>query len=348
MPEPEPRRGRWRWLRWPARVLLGLLALVLVVVIATVAYVQTPSGNARILRLALELAKEALAGGLEAGSLQLQGGHLILRDVTLRTPEGERVAHIDEVEAQVSLVGLLRNTVRVELLRLEHPQVWLAVDERGLNVGPCRRRPSSSPAVATLLATEPHLPGRCAPDRPGRRRAGAGRRRAPPLRGRRARAACPRPLRRADRRLRRHRRRAGSGDRPGEGPAPDLGAGIRAGRTVAGARRSRARRVAPGCDRAAGGTRAPRSSSSGWWSPRRWRGRRCPAGRCASRWSSGAMDSCRGRICVPGSREAPARRSSRPSWTGSWRHGNFARGTWRSRRWTSPSCSAAGPRPTSP
>jgi len=157
LPTPQPRRGRWRWLRWPARVLLGLLALVLLVVLATVAYVQTPSGNARVLRFTLKLAHDALAGGLEAGSLQLQGGHLILTDVTVRTPEGERVAHIDQVEAQVSLSGLLRKTVRVELLRLEHPEVWLVQDERGLNAArafapraPGPPSPPSSPPSLTF------------------------------------------------------------------------------------------------------------------------------------------------------------------------------------------------------
>ena len=154
---PAPRRSRWRWLRWPARLLLGLLALVVVLVLATVAYVQTPSGNARVLRFALKLAHDALAGGLEARSLQLQGGHLILRDVTLRTPDGERVAHIDEVEAQVALSGLLRRRVQVELLRLEHPEVWLVQDDHGLNVArafaprtPSPPSPPSSPPSLTL------------------------------------------------------------------------------------------------------------------------------------------------------------------------------------------------------
>ena len=154
---PAPRRSRWRWLRWPARLLLGLLALVVVLVLATVAYVQTPSGNARVLRFALKLAHDALAGGLEARSLQLQGGHLILRDVTLRTPDGERVAHIDEVEAQVALSGLLRRRVQVELLRLEHPEVWLVQDDHGLNVArafaprtPSPPSPPSSPPSLTF------------------------------------------------------------------------------------------------------------------------------------------------------------------------------------------------------
>src|SRR5262249_57084009 len=109
---------------------------------------QTAPGNARILRLAEKLAREALAGGLEARSLQLRGGHLILRDVTLRTPEGEKVAHIDEVEAQVSLLALLRQTVHLELLRLGHAEVWLVPGDPGLHApraGAPRLLPPPSP-----------------------------------------------------------------------------------------------------------------------------------------------------------------------------------------------------------
>ena len=76
------------------RGVLGLLLLVVLVVIGVLAYVQTPGGSARVLALGLRAANEAMAGKLTAGQL-IHGGHIILHDVTLETPEGERVAHVD-------------------------------------------------------------------------------------------------------------------------------------------------------------------------------------------------------------------------------------------------------------
>ena len=144
-PRPAPRRRRW--LRWLVRGLLGLILLVVLVVLGVVAYVQTPGGGARVLAFGVRAANEALAGKLSAGSLLIQGGHIVLRDVTLETPEGERVAHVDEVEVRVSLFPLIGKRVHLSLVRLQHPEVWLTFDEEGPAVLPVLTPPAGDVSV---------------------------------------------------------------------------------------------------------------------------------------------------------------------------------------------------------
>ncbi|HEY1907850.1 MAG TPA: hypothetical protein VGG91_17510, partial [Myxococcaceae bacterium] len=141
--------------------MLGLILLVVLVVLGLVAYVQTPSGGARVLAFGVQAANEALAGKLSAGSLLIQGGHIVLRDVTLESPEGERVAHVDVVEVRVSLLGLIGKRVHLSLVRLEHPEVWLTLDEEGSNLGravaakhPKPPQPSSGPLPFTFLVDD--------------------------------------------------------------------------------------------------------------------------------------------------------------------------------------------------
>jgi hypothetical protein len=113
------------------RGVLGLLLLVVLGVIGVLVYVQTPGGSARVLALGLRAASEAIAGKLTAGQLEIHGGHIVLHDVTLETPEGERVAHVDLFEIRAALLPLVRKTVHLSVVRIEHPELWLTADDRG-------------------------------------------------------------------------------------------------------------------------------------------------------------------------------------------------------------------------
>ena len=159
-PPPPAVRPRRRWLRWLVRGLLGLLLLVVLVVVGVVIYVQTPAGSARVLRFGLQAANEALAGKLSAGSLSIQGGHIVLRYVTLETPEGEKVAHVDLLEVRAALLPLIRKTVHLSVVRIEHPELWLTLDEEGTNLtraiaARTRNRPARvlAPVFSALHAT---------------------------------------------------------------------------------------------------------------------------------------------------------------------------------------------------
>jgi translocation and assembly module TamB len=137
---------------------LGILLLVVLVVLGAVIYVQTPPGNARVLRFGLQAANEALAGKLSAGSLSIQGGHIVLRDVTLETPEGEKVAHVDLLEVRAALLPLIRKTVHLSVVRIEHPELWLTIDDEGTNLtraiaarNPKPPEPSAGPLPFTFV-----------------------------------------------------------------------------------------------------------------------------------------------------------------------------------------------------
>jgi len=163
-PEPgapgTPRLRRLR-LRWVLRGVMGLLVLVVLAVAGALVYVQTESGSARVLALGLEAANEAIAGKLGAGSVEIHGWHIVLRDVTLETPEGERVAHLDLVEVRAAPLALLGRMVHLTSVRIEHPEVWLVIDDDGLNLtraiaarNPNPPGPSSGPLPFTFIVDD--------------------------------------------------------------------------------------------------------------------------------------------------------------------------------------------------
>ena len=133
-PPPVPGPPRRRWLRWGLRVLLGLVLLLVVAVLGLLAWVQTPSGSRGLLALGLQAANEAIAGRLTVRSAEISGGTIVLRDVTLEDPDGERVAHLDLLEARLALLPLIGNTVHLKAVRVEHPELWLTLDESGTNL----------------------------------------------------------------------------------------------------------------------------------------------------------------------------------------------------------------------
>ena len=145
-------------MRWVLRGVLGLLLLVVLAVVGVLIYVQTPGGSARVLAFGLRAANEALAGKLTAGQLEIRGGHIVLRDVTLETPEGERVAHVDLLEIRAALLPLIRKTVHLSVVRIEHPELWLTADDEGMNLDraiasrhPTPPQPSSGPLPFTFV-----------------------------------------------------------------------------------------------------------------------------------------------------------------------------------------------------
>lgn len=127
-----PRRREW--LRRLGIGALSLVSLVLVVVVAALAYVATASGGERLRRLVVERANAAIEGTLTVGKLSLRGPHLVLGDVELRDPDGDVVAGISGVEVRVRLVPLLRRRLDVALVRLDGPEIHLELDESGSNL----------------------------------------------------------------------------------------------------------------------------------------------------------------------------------------------------------------------
>ncbi|PTL81130.1 translocation/assembly module TamB domain-containing protein [Vitiosangium sp. GDMCC 1.1324] len=143
-----PRRHRGRWLLWG---LLGLLGLLLVLVAGALLYATGPAGEARIRALAIHLANEQLSGRVDIGGLDLGLRTIVLTGVKLYDPEGELVAEVDRVEAQLALTPLLGKHVVLRSARVEQPHLYLHQDARGLNL-------SRSIALRQPKPKEPNAP----------------------------------------------------------------------------------------------------------------------------------------------------------------------------------------------
>ena len=130
-PSSPPRRRRGRWLLWG---LLGLLGLVGVLVTGALLYLTGPAGEERVRALVIEQANKQLSGRLEVGGMELGARSVVLTGLKLYDPEGELVAEVERVEAQLALGPLARKHVVISSARVEQPHLYLRQDERGLNL----------------------------------------------------------------------------------------------------------------------------------------------------------------------------------------------------------------------
>ena len=120
------------------RRVLVLLFLLVVVPLALVGgayfFVQSPAGESLIRQRVLAAVGEALAGKVEAERVELSGNHVVLINLKLFTPEGELVASLARVEADVELAGLVAQRVHLENVKVQTPRLHLKQDERGWNL----------------------------------------------------------------------------------------------------------------------------------------------------------------------------------------------------------------------
>jgi len=90
--------------------------------------------------------------------LDLWLGGAVLTDVKLYDPESKLVAELARVEARVRLGGLLGQRVDVTEARVDTPRLYLALDERGLNLSralaPRRPRPEEPPSPRGTLRVD--------------------------------------------------------------------------------------------------------------------------------------------------------------------------------------------------
>lgn len=153
-----------RWLVRLGLVLAVTLALLLLLAAGAVAFLKSSRGQALIRDEVAAAAQAAIEGKLEFGGVGFEGGHLVLTDLRLLTPEGELVVAIARVELDVDVVAALRGRYRVDHVRVETPVVRLVHDERGLNLsraiaskGP--PSPSSAPSRLRLVVADVVLSG---------------------------------------------------------------------------------------------------------------------------------------------------------------------------------------------
>lgn len=141
------------------RRLLALLLLVLVplgLVGGAWLFLQSGAGEALVRAQVLDAARGSLAGRLEAKGLQLSGHHLVALGLELFTPEGELVASIARLEADVDLAALASQRLHLARVSVQSPKLFLKEDERGWNL---------SRALAAKAPPTPTPPGSGGPNR---------------------------------------------------------------------------------------------------------------------------------------------------------------------------------------
>ncbi len=133
-------------------VLVVLLVLVVALVVGAWAWLHSPAGAAVLTAQARAAAADALAGKVTLGRVALDGERLVLEDLVLATPEGEVVARVKRLTAEVELAALLRRVVHLRQVRVEGPELLLRQDERGLNLtrALAARHPSPAQAASSL------------------------------------------------------------------------------------------------------------------------------------------------------------------------------------------------------
>ena len=133
-------------------VVLLLLGLPLLLVSGAWIFVQSSAGEALIKDKLLGAVGGVLAGKVEARQVELTGHHVVLTGVQLFTPEGELVASIERLEADVELAALTRQRLHLENVKVQAPRLLLKEDERGWNLLRAVALKNPSPAAAAATA----------------------------------------------------------------------------------------------------------------------------------------------------------------------------------------------------
>ncbi|MEW6431253.1 MAG: translocation/assembly module TamB domain-containing protein [Myxococcota bacterium] len=144
-------------LRRRARRVLAALAASLVLILLAPAggwlWLQSDGGRAWLRGQVTAAVEDSLAGTLEFERLDLEGNVLRLTGLKLYTPEGELVAEVASVTAELSLSALARQVVDLRRVELEAPRLYLKQDERGLNLS--RAVAAKHPAPPTPGPSQP-------------------------------------------------------------------------------------------------------------------------------------------------------------------------------------------------
>ncbi|MDP1826472.1 MAG: translocation/assembly module TamB domain-containing protein [Archangium sp.] len=129
-------------------LVLGIPALLLG---GAYLFVQSSAGEALIRKKVLAALGDALAGKLEAGRIELVGNHVVLTDLKLFTPEGELVASLARLEADVDLPGLAAQRLHLSEVKVVTPKLMLKEDERGWNLlrAVAARKAATTPTTAS-------------------------------------------------------------------------------------------------------------------------------------------------------------------------------------------------------
>ncbi|MDP3158188.1 MAG: translocation/assembly module TamB domain-containing protein [Archangium sp.] len=138
------------------RILLVLLVLALIPIVllgGVSLFLESPAGKRLLREKVLALVGDSLAGKLEADQIELRGNdHIVLTHLKLFTPEGELVASLERLEADVDLPSLAGQRINLKNVSVDQPRLFLKEDDRGWNLS---RAIASKPS---LLPAKPSGP----------------------------------------------------------------------------------------------------------------------------------------------------------------------------------------------
>lgn len=117
-----------------SRVALGVVLLLLLGLFVAWRWLQSDGGQAFLRAQVADALKGSLAGRVDFESLALEGDVLRVTGLKLYTPEGELVAEVKAVTAEVGLAALARQVIDLRHVEVDTPRLYLARDERGLNL----------------------------------------------------------------------------------------------------------------------------------------------------------------------------------------------------------------------
>lgn len=125
---------RRRWLKRLLIVVLVMAVLPLSLIGGAWLYVTSDAGGERARSLIVSKLTEQLQGKLAIESLSLRGGSIEAHGLKLYTPEGELVAEVDSLNADIALSQLVSGTITISTAKLDGVRLWLVSDDRGLNL----------------------------------------------------------------------------------------------------------------------------------------------------------------------------------------------------------------------
>lgn len=153
MAETAPAPARRKKRRWLALVLLLLVPIGAGV--ATWTWLQTAAGEALLKAQVLGAVGEAIDGKVELERVGLEGSHVVLEKLRLFTPEGQLVASIERLEADVDLAALSARQVKLSKVKVDDVKLLLVEDGLGWNLSraiAAKKKTNAKVAAADPLA----------------------------------------------------------------------------------------------------------------------------------------------------------------------------------------------------
>lgn len=124
--------GWRRGLRWTKRIVLGLLALIVLVVVGALVFIHTDSGRDEIRSIANKQLATMFTGGGSIGKVEGSPfGDLVLRDVVINGPDGKPAISAKRVSVAVGLFNLIKHDVKLKEVTADDVDIKVARNPDG-------------------------------------------------------------------------------------------------------------------------------------------------------------------------------------------------------------------------